>query len=246
MSKDKPERIHLDNQALQAEYIPHAVLVCYESDVGHYIELHPVTGKNKEGGLKYGAGAPLTRKALRQLLATTEKSKEEAFTSGSRLLPPNILYVDGRLSRKNLMWYEPAQMRSMRFDSTGKRVTLKLPMPAMLFYVEQDKLSVYALATNERPTEATKVYLAPVYNLYADSSVCMGNVKYPKEVSDITAFVEGWSSAFWSSYFTHELGGRQTAKTPLPKLYKQLKGKTTFPIKELKEKGTIRQLIKAS
>jgi PRTRC genetic system protein B len=103
-------------------------------------------------------------------------------------------------------------------------------------------LSVWALASDERPTEKTLVYHAPFFNV-TNGNVCMGNVKVPEGVNVEDA--GKWEKLFFRSVFTDEGDVRLSGIEPA-NLWNALTGgkHKEFPAKHLVKAGILSSVIR--
>jgi len=85
-----------------------------------------------------------------------------------------------------------------------------------------------ALASSERPSPETPMYLAPYWNVSNNGTVCLGSTKVPRDVS--VKSLSRWEEAFFESEFTH--ANASTSLTTHPGgfigLWKSLIGKRSF------------------
>jgi len=112
-------------------------------------------------------------------------------------LPHNVLAITSTL----LAWYVPPRVATMffRFGKINRR--LCVPWPSLIFKVSEGRLSVVAIKTRSRPTEKTRVFHAPLMNIYASTEVCTGNIRLPDSwtVDDMSA----WETVIYDTYNTH-------------------------------------------
>ena len=129
------------------------------------------------------------------------------------LLPEHVLAS----TPEAVAWFEPAQERPMFFQTRDESLdTLHglFPQPALLWIYKGNRLDVYALSEDARPTGETPLYRAPYYNVFDGGSVCVGSTPLPahhdpSRTSEI-------SGAFFQSAFTHPSGRNR--------LYRQWEG----------------------
>lgn len=219
-------------------YKPRHVIVCYSDGKDSYLELHDY--QTAYGKIQMGAGKPLTRSALKKMLSLVTSHDKSIQATIKNMLPQNILYIDQRIGKHIIIWYQPATAQQMHFKSMSiKSGTSKVP--AMIYAVSDDKLYVYALNSGRRPDFKTKLFHAPFFNVYEDGSVCMGNVKKPEGIVDIASAMDAWEKAFWCSEFTQHVWGR--AYKSLPSFWRKrlkAKRKTSFPNKMLVAQNKIK------
>lgn len=153
-------------------------------------------------------GTPLDRAGLENVVLSLTGSE----SSSRQILPERVLFVDAT----TLLWWCPSAIRPIYFRSgkqeldelTGKDVL----HPALLFLAQSQKLFVWALAENERPTSDTPLCIAPYFNIYGTASMCIGNVRLPETLAATDANLLAWESAFFETNFTHSnYGGPLTA-----------------------------------
>lgn len=192
-----------------------------------YLQLHRV-----ENGVVC-EGRPVKIEELRTLLKGINGG-----SSSCGVLSANMLSVDPGLS---MWWYIPAGKRYISFAKRTGIASGEAQLPALLFGVDNHGLSVWALASDERPTEKTPVYHAPFFNV-TQGSVCMGNVRVPEGVNIEDAVK--WEKLFFRSVFTDE-GDMQLSGIKPVDLWKSLtNGKLKkFPVKHLRKAGVLSTII---
>ena len=146
----------------------------------------------------------LAGRAMTPAISRSLATKLNQQHSVGEYLPENVLMTDG----DTLMWYEKPQLRHLAFKqsdlyserSLGRRGG-QAPVPGVIFVAGPRTWSVFAVKGQERPTPTTPLYVAPFYNVDADGSICVGNVKVPK--STAADRIAAWNDAFFRSYFPH-------------------------------------------
>ena len=227
-------------------YHPKSALVFYETkgantDVyvehfdmdknGNPINAHPLTVKE----------AKVLANALQ-----TEKDKDNAFLKSNGILPTNILHINPNTDKGAVLWYTKAQRRQLYFVSGLDIPNGMAYVPPMIWYANKNSLSVFALASDRRPTEKTPLYFAPFLNIYEDGKVCMGSVNISiKNSASVEDFIKAWEVYFFNSYFSHLLGNNSPIKGNCVTLWKDLiqTGKP-FPKEVLKKNNkTLKNLL---
>ena len=181
-------------------------------------------------------GAPLLGEA--QSL-TTEFVRGLAQGLGSRIpveiIPENVLVR----TPESISWWTPAMHRKMFFRSTdqdtlslnGKR----LPQPPLVWRVSGRELWVRAMFANTRPEPATKLCVAPYFNVNGeDGLTCQGTMRSPDDAG--VAAIPLWEQAFYQSEFTHQNGARRLTSHPdgFLGLWRSLSGsRKPFPAQHL-------------
>lgn len=227
-------------------YHPKSALVFYETkgattDVyvehfdmdknGNPINAHPLTVKE----------AKVLARALQ-----TEKDKDNAFLKSNGILPTNILYINPNTDKGAVLWYTKAQRRQLYFVSGLDIPNGMAYVPPMIWYANKNSLSVFALASERRPTEKTPLYFTPFFNSYEDGKVCMGSVNINiTNSASVEEFTKAWEDYFFNSYFSHLLGSNSPIKGNCVTLWKDLiqTGKP-FPKEVLKKNNkTLKNLL---
>jgi PRTRC genetic system protein B len=223
---------------------PELAIMVYKSNNGYYLESHNVD----ENG-RIMEGKPLLQETVQGIVDVffDERKNLQRFTG---ILPSNILLFE-LLPGGNykMMWHQPAQQKVLQFKPELKLPTEKAWVPALLYKADAGRLEVFALKSDRRPVEGTKVYRAPFYNVNTDGAVCLGNatVKKPTERT-YASLIKYWEDLFWLSEFSH-VNGRDAVKTDIHKVWKRLlssKGKIKWSdIDELvPTKLTIKNILK--
>jgi len=190
---------------------------------------------------------PLTEREARVLARAlqTEKDKDKAFLKSNGILPTNILHINPS-EKGTVLWYTKAQRRHLYFVNGLDIPNGMAYVPPMIWYANKNSLSVFALASDRRPTEKTPLYFTPFFNIYEDGKVCMGTVNVEiKNSASIEDFIKAWEDYFFNSYFSHLLGRNSPIKGNCVNLWKDLiqTGKP-FPKEILKKNNkTLKNLL---
>lgn len=211
---------------LTSSYSPKHQLVFYLSNrLGYYIEHYEIIKRDEKHFLS--EGKPLTKTTLKKMLDLVLTTDKSSFATVQKLLPQNILYCDSRPGKVKLIWYTPAQEYIL---SGINKKPIKIKLPAFIYRIEYDTFFIYASRSgSKRPDLKTQLYHAPLPNIYDDGKVCMGNVKKPKNHTEIADLIEAWQKAFWKSDFNDYLHDTYNLQT----LRSAAKNKIQFPNKQL-------------
>lgn len=197
---------------------------------GNPINAHPLTVKE----------ANVLAKSLQ-----TDKEKNNAFLKPKGILPTIILHIDP--SEKGLvLWYTKAEQRQLYFVNGLGIPNGRAFVPPMLWLAGKNSLSVFALASDRRPTEKTPLHYVPFFNVYENGNVCMGTVNIDiKNSASVEEFVRAWEDYFFNSYFSHLLGSHSPIKGNCATIWKDLIGTDkAFPKGVLKKNGkTLKNLL---
>lgn len=227
-------------------YHPKSALVFYETkgtNTDVYVE-HFDMDKN---GNPINAH-PLTEREAKVLAKSLqiEKDKDIAFLKSNGILPTNILHINPNKDKGAVLWYTKAQRRQLYFVNGLDIPNGIAQVPPMIWYANKNSLSVFALASDRRPTEKTPLYFTPFFNIYEDGKVCMGSVNINiKNSASVEEFVGAWEDYFFNSYFSHILGRNSPIKGNCVNLWKDLiqTGKP-FPKEVLKKNNkTLKNLL---
>ena len=155
-----------------------------------YVEVRPIVqGAN---GPEYGAGRPADAAYIARML--------------QRDTPARLSLVDRRLiavSENEAAWWAPAGRQAPFFTRTGamgKHSGKAVSMPALIYHVRNRVLRVRALACRGRPSPSTPLYVAPLWNIYRNGTLCMGSMPVPE--GPPADRIDAWERAFWDSAFT--------------------------------------------
>jgi PRTRC genetic system protein B len=227
-------------------YFPKWALVVYQNDT-HSPDTYIESFDMDENGNLINAH-PLTvqeGQALAKAL-NTEKEQEKTFLKPNGIIPTNVLYIDPN-ENGSVVWFTKSRKRPLFFIERLGIPNGVAYVPPMLWKASRNRLSVYALATDRRPTESTALYYAPFFNVYDDNSVCMGTVDVKINPSaSLEEFIHEWEESFFNSYFSHLINGHNPVKGNIVTLWKKLIGTDKpFPKEVLiKNRQTLKKLLK--
>ncbi|AIM38413.1 PRTRC system protein B [Sphingobacterium sp. ML3W] len=226
-------------------YHPKSALVFYETK-GANTDIYVEYFDMDKNGNPINAH-PLTQREANVLARAlqTEKDKDKAFLKSNGIFPTNILHINPS-EKGTVLWYTKAQRRHLYFVDSLDIPNGLAYVPPMIWYANKNSLSVFALASDRRPTEKTSLYFTPFFNIYEDGKVCMGSVNINIENSaSVEEFIQAWEDYFFNSYFSHLLGRNSPIKGNCVKLWKDLiqTGKP-FPKEVLKKNNkTLKNLL---
>ncbi|GAA4649817.1 hypothetical protein GCM10023116_20980 [Kistimonas scapharcae] len=182
--------------------VPHTALIFYQSEG----ELMAVTRHSVSNSGHIGLGEIVDSNALSELVLSN------TIADTGRLIPHNVLLNNG----KHIIWHTKRQQRSMWIRQDRPR-RLSVEYPPLLFVSSIDgrDVRIFGLPSNSRPTLTTRLYHAPLANIYEDGRLCQGTATLPSSVTlDNLADCE---SCLFDSQFTHinhskTLKGCETSK----------------------------------
>lgn len=180
---------------------------------------------------------PLSQRESKALSESMESKQENSsgFLCTGGLLSDRVLYVD-RSGDGYAIWYTPEMRKHLIFKSDLGIPDGEAYLPPLLWKASKSGLSLWALASNDRPNLETTLYHAPFFNLYSDGRVCMGdvNIKFSLNI-DLDDFMLQWEKLYFGSAFSHSLQGISPVKCNIVQLWQQHIGtENSFPRKQLK------------
>ncbi len=223
-------------EQLTSSLKPKMAIVVYKDNSTYYLERRDIV----KG--KMGEGVPLTEKCLSDI--------SEVLTNASSnivhgTVPAFMLYADCRPGHEKYIWYRKPEKRRMFFSKKLNIPTGEMNLPGLIYKVEGNGLSVFAVKRKRGISLKTKLYQAPFFNTNS-GSVCLGSAKV-KEPSELTylSIIQKWEDKFWLSEFDHLLGGNPIKGNLSSVTKKCIKTGCEFPLDELIpiRKKTIKDLL---
>ncbi|WP_421527015.1 PRTRC system protein B [Pseudomonas brenneri] len=210
---------------LNSEIKAQALLAFHHTKSGRLdFTTHQVIATAEMGQYTLGAGRAFTeedKESLIDLLLNVE--------GGIEFIDPCILVK----SRRMLVWYHQPQVINVLFKEEAHTA----PIPGLIFIATPGKLRCYAFKGKARPTPHTKLFYAPLGNMYTNGSFCTGNCDTPKD--NALASIPGWERFVLECTNTHT-GGTQVLRSAstyqeMVGFYKRLADAAAkdFPTKEL-------------
>lgn len=213
-------------EALTTNYKPRLAVIVFsggDTSRDYYLESHEI---NDQGQLL--EGKPLMQETLDDIVDEFfDERKNSSAISG--IIPISLLQYDVLPGgHYNMTWYRPAEKRHMFFAEKLHIPSGPAWVPALLYHVEKKTLSVFALATDQRPYPDSKQWQAPFHNVYADGTVCLGSAKVEKPSKrTYESLMKYWEDLFWLSEFTHLAGNENPTKSNLNTIWNKLIGTET-------------------
>ena len=218
-------------------FLPEKIIKVYQQAMisNYYLEIADVIhAKPKPDGnwpkpdeFHVGAFRPLGKNTIRRIAGAASDHKIEDLTRNA-FLDPGLLRFSPFYHNRHILWYRPATQKELVF----RKESLKVWMPAMLYFVVFDNLRIFALKSNSRPTLKTQLFIAPIMNLSGPYGICWGSVKVTHEIKEIDTEMQFWEDRLWTSTFAHV--GHRCSKSEIMSLYREsAKYNSKFPKKEL-------------
>ncbi|TXI07694.1 MAG: hypothetical protein E6Q76_08250 [Rhizobium sp.] len=123
-------------------------------------------------GLALGAGTPVDARRAADMLAAIAGLTESCWLTERMLSVSAISFT----------WYAPPMVRRMLWAVGSKTITQQVPYPGLILHVSNGAFSVFAYKGDGRPTPKTRLWNAPLANIYADGRMCFGNITPPRPV----------------------------------------------------------------
>lgn len=158
---------------------------------------HEVIALGDTGQFTLGAGRAFTEEDKDSLVDVLLNADDVV-----EFISPSILVK----SRRMLVWYTQPQVIDVLF----REVSHQAPIPGLIFIATYGKLRCYAFTGDSRPTPETKLFYAPLGNMYESGSFCTGNCVTPKDVSINS--IPGWEQFVLQCVNTHT-GGKTVLKS---------------------------------
>ncbi len=220
-------------ELMLSTFVPQLAITVYKSKLKeeYYLESHNV---NEQGAIL--EGKPLLQETMQGIVDVFFDERRN-MQNIKGILPDNLLSFEPLPGGYyKMIWHRPAELRVMHFVKELKLPTAKTWVPAMVYVAHTKGLFVYALKSNSRPKEATRLYRAPFFNVNDFGSVCLGNaqVQKPKEKTYLN-LMKYWEDLFWLSEFTHMNGDNKTKSNMNSVWSRLLKSKTKLKWNDIDE-----------
>lgn len=144
-----------------------------------------------------GQGKPLYKETLQDLLKLVKPEEEDTSWFVDGKLPRNVLHLNTKM--KTITWVVKSQKHYLHFSDKSKIPSGEYHLPHLVFHLNRS-LKIYtvkSLAPN------ANLYYAPLYNIYQDGRLCMGNVRVKPTSYNIIDIMKANEQAFFGSQFTH-------------------------------------------
>lgn len=167
----------------------------HNSEAFQFATIHDVEVIDKKPVLM--PGRPMSEADL----ATIHKSLSEVGASNATHWIDSSVLAQGP---NRMVWWTPPQMRALHFKQSRTQTfdaANTCPIPGLVWVADKCNLYVYAVKGALRPTPDTKLFQAPLFNVWSSGQVCAGSAVKPE-------LAEQWIPAAWErfflgSFFTH-------------------------------------------
>ena len=216
---------------------PHSVIIIYaDRSNDYYLEQRAI----KRNGDKYELmqAVPMANDVLKDIARSYAKSNTISMNMGGEVAE-HLLYCDNKIGETVIVWHRPAMKRMLNLHTAmNLKESKEAWIPATLYVLRNNSLSMFALADNSRPTSKTKLYNAPFFNTGIGGGVCLGTAKVgDKQMATYAQEAERYERGFFMADQTHESGAM--TKTALKKVWaQQIATGKPFPKSELVQNKT--------
>lgn len=158
--------------------------------------IHQIVGADNQPEIQ--EGRPMTETDYVELVqALSPKDRPELKWQDESILASGM---------GKIVWWTPPMKRAMFFrESSMFAKTFSgqamCPVPAMVWLGTKTGLYVYAIRGASRPTQETKLYQAPLFNVWARGLVCQGSAQLP--APEMRNVPKEWEKTLFGSRFTH-------------------------------------------
>jgi len=211
---------------MELNYKPIAQLDIYQSDENYYCEISDI-----KKGERCNTRA-LTEEDFNELIDIEHTMKSNPLLKGR--IDDRILYYDFSKLNLVIIWYNKSMYRDMVFSKSSKMKSGKCIQPGFIYRTNGESLQVYAYR-GSKPTDNSKMYQAPYFNVSNNGNVCLGSISHIKNYNNVTEYLNMWEHAFWNSEFTHSSTSK-LKKENIGVFWNNLikENPSKFPYKELK------------
>lgn len=179
---------------------PWTLVENYQSGDSHHRQSTPSLAltvhdiKQSDKGAVMGAG---------RVLSEADKQQLKDYLNGESeirncWLPRNLMM----LNSSQMVWYVPSRKRSMHFRTGGKVQHIDVNWPSLVFrFCASGTLYVAAYAGKGAPTVTTKLYHAPIWNIYDNTRLCTGSADTTNIIGVEAMAI--WEAAIYDTLFSH-------------------------------------------
>ncbi|WP_374365151.1 PRTRC system protein B [Piscinibacter sp.] len=197
MSAGRQEvRFTVSEEGAATVQLSRAILIYATKGGGSFATVHDVAAQ-PNGAATILPGRPMTAFAVARLAGRLTKRRQGGF------IPDRLLYRDSGA----VAWWVPPTQRRIWFRCEegklgGAERSEVVGHPGLVFCATASrKWYVWAVKGGARPTEGTKLFRAPYFNVWESGQICVGNVDLPERAT--AEKIEEWNNAFFDSWFTH-------------------------------------------
>ena len=178
---------------------PISALIVYSADNGeYYLESHKIFNG------QMGPGQPVSESFVQEIAERVRMKDRGPVPYSGGLMPKNIIYLDQRTNRFEMLWYMSPRKVFIRFDKALKLKSGEMYIPGLIYHCKGDDLNVFAV--KRPPSNKAILFRAPLFNTDRNGSVCMGTAKaeYP-EFPTYESIMKYWDIMLFGADFSHRL-----------------------------------------
>lgn len=140
-----------------------------------------------------GLATPLSNETAISLIG--QLISQNGMPNEYSLTPENLIYA----TSSSVIWWTKHHTRRIVYGN--KDFTVHFPN-LLFIYSGSNKLKIFALSNDKRPSMDSKLCHAPLFNVYGSANVCLGSVNLPAEASP--RVMPTVVDEFFSARATHE------------------------------------------
>lgn len=176
------------------------IMVFRRHNSEYYLQTHNIADVG--GKYTWEEGKPFHKEQLAELALCLSRTTLSTLKLKG-LMPENVLYFQPSISGDKYLWYLPAGQHYLNFHPDLKLSPGLANLPGLIFAVNNKTIYVFAVKGNDKPAADTSLWKGPFFNVYADSSVCMGTTRESKKRKYLEEELVRWERRFFGSRFTH-------------------------------------------
>ena len=159
---------------------------------------------------------------------------------GSGVLPEGALWWGSIRGQEMVaVWRGPRVWKAaLQVEALKPPRRFRLPMPGLIFVCTKGQPPA-VFAAKERPQSMeTRVYHAPLFNVYSDGRSCQGTHAYPEDPAK-------QPESFFQAFFSPSVMNRPSQKygRDLLRLWEEIDGQDNYPVDDLVEIGPFQQAV---
>jgi len=210
----------------QSALLPLTPIECwaiYTIGNDYHIERAKVDGKGRIMDYK-----PLGIAAARKIGRALAGQNDSKVGFSGNMTKVLLIHLEG--DNMTAVWHRPPQKWKFHYTKDMDIPDGERWMPGLLFHVLMGNIYIWAYKEDEWDDRQTKVYYAPIHNIYSDGRLCI-NLKSKWITGDTW---ESWRNRIETQVFNTlkseiHFGGYKTQEHDLTKLHRMLPDMKEFP-----------------
>lgn len=170
-----------------------SILLYGDAHTVRHATLHDVQQDNNEHALSAGVTlSPVEVKRLLEQISGHTRSNEQ------KLIPDKVL----SFGDEHLLWWVKGKPGDMWFKVNRELpVRYHVPYPNLVFLAIKGKLFVCAVKGKSKPKASTRLYHAPLFNIYSNTNVCTGSGDIPSTYNFDD--IKKWEDLIFATNYSH-------------------------------------------